>query len=162
MARQFLLGAAIFLAMPIPAIAQDMTSVCYSRGSEAEGVTGFTHVADGRAVRVDSPRASDSRTRVVEWVDEGFATEFLDRLTPVWEEIPTDLIAQCDEGWRDTIVVRFDDGSMDMREGSCIRNPVAQALDAIFAEISSLAESRTETFTEGAIDGVHNPCFHDW
>ncbi|GAB5446401.1 hypothetical protein [Gymnodinialimonas sp.] len=147
---------------PMTAAAQDLASICYSRGSEAEGMSGFTHHVDGRAVRVDSPWSSDSRSRVVEWQDPTFATEFYSALAPVFDDIPTDLIAQCDEGWRDTIVIRFDDGSMAMREGSCIRNPVAQALDGIFRTTASLVENEVETFTEGPIEGVYSPCFHEW
>ncbi len=156
--------AATLIAATLPtlAAAQDMSSVCYSRGSESDGVTGFIHDIGGRALRIDSPWANDSRTRMVEWQDEGFAEELLSQLILYWGDIPTDLLSQCDEGWRDTVVVRYDDGSTAVREGSCIRNPVAQALDAIFAQTASLVENETETFSEGAAPGVYTPCFQDW
>ncbi len=147
---------------PTMAYAQDVASVCYARGSEAEGMTGITHYADGRAVRVDSPWANDSRTRVVEWQDAAFAASFAEAITAALPDIPTDLLAQCDEGWRDTIVVTYADGSTDIREGSCIRNPVAQTLDAIFAGSASLVENETETLTEGPIEGVYAPCSVEW
>ncbi len=156
-------GLALALAaLPSAAIAQDMMSVCYSRGSEAEGVTGFVHDLDGRALRIDSPNSGEARTRLTEWQDPGFAEEMLSQLTRYWGDIPTDLLDQCDDGWRDTVVVRYDDGSTAVREGSCIRNPVAQALDAIFAQTASLAENPTRSYIDGAAEGVYAPCFHNW
>ncbi|MEJ6395052.1 hypothetical protein V8J82_17455 [Gymnodinialimonas sp. 2305UL16-5] len=125
-------------------------------------MTGFTHFTNGRAVRVDSPWPNDSRSRVTEWQDDGFAEKLYERLAPRWSTMPEDTLEQCDEGWRDTIVIRFDDGSLQVREGSCIRNPVAETLQVVFVDLASQAENRTETYVDGAIDGAYSPCFHEW
>ena len=144
------------------AVAQSLVSACYSRGSEADGVSGFTHYVNGRSIRVDSPRPGEPQTRVIEWQDPEFAQIFHDAMLPAWGDIPTDLLAQCDDGFRDTVVFRFDDGSMDRRDGSCIRNPLALALNAVFATQASLAENTSETRHDGVLEGALDPCAEEW
>ncbi|MEX3015547.1 hypothetical protein [Gymnodinialimonas hymeniacidonis] len=160
--KYLVFAAALATALPTASFAQDMMSVCYSRGSEAEGVSGFLHDLDGRALRIDSPNSSEERTRLTEWQDPGFAQEMLSQLIRYEGDMPADLLAQCDDGWRDTIVVRYDDGSSIVFEGSCARNPVAQTLDAIFATTASTVVNPTRSYIDGAAEGVYAPCFHNW
>ncbi len=78
--------------------------------------------------------------------------------------VPDDLIARCDEGWRDTIVLRYADGRVLRRDASCGEdNPVALLGQEIFFSRQTIAGiDFTEELLATLPEGADDICGRDW
>ena len=138
-------------------IAAEPASVCLSAGSRTDGVTAMIHHADDRSVRVDSPFPDDPNSRIQRWSEQGYFQAFWAAVEPVLPELPEDALAACDDGWRDTLVVTYADGSVLRRDASCMGNAVFGLRNRLAMTLPSFVENETEERPEGAVEGVYDP-----
>lgn len=148
--------------MACNANANEPVSICLAAGSEADGVTAMIHHADDSSIRVDSPYSDDPNSRITRWSQDGYFAGFWDAVAPALVEMEGMTPDTCDDGWRDTLVVTFEDGTALRHDASCLRNPIHLLRNDLAMTMPSLVENASREETEGAIDGVYDPCAQDW
>ncbi|MEO0384817.1 MAG: hypothetical protein AAF234_14825 [Pseudomonadota bacterium] len=156
-----LIGFALVM-MACNANANEPVSICLAAGSEADGVTAIIHHADDSSVRVDSPYSDNPNSRITRWSEDGYFAGFWDAVAPALVEMEGMAPDTCDDGWRDTLVVTFEDGTALRHEASCSRNPIHLLRNDLAMNMPSLVENASREEAEGAIDGVYDPCAKDW
>ncbi len=155
------LGFALAL-MACNASANEPVSICLAAGSEAEGMTAMIHHADDSSVRVDSPYSDDPNSRVTRWTEDGYFARFWDAVAPALLAMDGMAADTCDDGWRDTLVVTFEDGTALRHDASCVRNPIHLLRNDLAMTMPSLVEGASREEVEGAVDGVFDPCAQEW
>lgn len=155
------LGFALAL-MAYNANANEPVSICLAAGSEADGTTAMIHHADDSSVRVDSPYSDNPNSRIKRWSEDGYFARFWGSVAPAlvgMDGLSTDA---CDDGWRDILVVTFEDGTALRHDASYTRNPIHFMRNDLAMNTPSFVENASREETEGAIDGVYDPCDQEW
>jgi hypothetical protein len=148
--------------MAATASANEPVSICLAAGSEADGVTAMIHHADDSSVRVDSPYSDNPNSRITRWTEDGYFARFWGAVAPALSDMEGMGPDGCDDGWRDTLAVTFEDGTVVRHDASCTRNPIHLLRNDLAMNMPSLVENATRKETEGVIDGVYDPCVQDW
>lgn len=162
MTRVSLLTVLLTLTMAADSESALPQRICMSMGSAEFGVVGMVFYSDGRSLKIDSPRPGNPNSRITRWSQPGYAEELWKRLEPVLNRIPADSIDQCDEDWRDTILVDFGDDSPRRWDASCQGNDI-QVLRTRLAEVlPAFAEDPSTEEVETALEGIDDPCSREW
>jgi len=148
--------------MACSANANEPVSICLAAGSEADGVTAMIHHADDSSVRVDSPYSDNPNSRITRWSEDGYFARFWGSVAPALVEMDGLSTDACDDGWRDILVVTFEDGTVLRQEASCPRNPIHLLRNELAMNTPSFVENANREEVEGAVDGVYNPCAQEW
>lgn len=144
------------------AAANEAVRICLSAGSEADGVTAMIHNRDDSSVRVDSPYSDSPNSRITRWSEDGYFDRFWGAVAPAFADMDGLTPDACDDAWRDMLVVTFEDGTSVRQEASCTRNPIHQLRNSLAMTMPSLVENASREETEGALEGVYDPCARDW
>ena len=154
----------LLFLLPLPAMAQDLTSICRASGSPDTYFQGAIVTPDDRVVFVSTPPVWGADGVIRRWREPGIFADYAAILRDALDAIPDDLLARCDEGWRDTIVLRYADGNILRRDASCGEdNPVAQLGQAIFLARQTVAGiDFTEEPMADLPEGAHDICGRDW
>ena len=155
---------ALLLLLPLPAMAQDLASICLSNGSPETYFVGQAILPDDSVVWVSTPDGTESPGVIRRWREPGIFADYAAILGDALAAVPDDLLARCDEGWRDTIVLRYADGRVLRRDASCGEdNPVVLLGQEINLSRQTVAGI---VFTEEPLpalpDGAHDICGRDW
>lgn len=148
----------LLLVLPLPAMAQDLTSICLSNGSPDTYFQGRTITPDDRVISVSTPLPSGADGVIRRWQEPGIFADYAAILEEALAAMPDDPVAPCDDGWRDTIVLRYVDASVLRRDGSCDDdNPVALLQQAAINSRQTVAgidftATPLTTLPEGAAD----------
>lgn len=152
----------VLALMACNANANEPVSICLAAGSEADGMTAMIHHADDSSIRVDSPYSDDLNSRIIRWSEDGYFAGFWDAVAPALVEMEGMTLDTCDDGWRDTLVVTFEDGTALRHDASCSRNPIHLLRNDLAMNLPSLVENSSREIIEGAADGVFDPCAQEW
>lgn len=155
---------AFLIFLPLPAMAQDLTSICLASGSPDTYFQGSIVTPDDRVVFVSTPQVGEQDGVIRRWRDPGIFADYATILAPALGRVQDDLLSRCDTGWRDTIVLRHAHSRELRRDASCGEdNPVAQLHLELFLSRQTVAGI---DFTEEPLlaqpEGARDICGRDW